>query len=67
MASKPAIFTHVILLDSQVVGRWKRTVKKSAVVLETDIFVELDEAQQAAVQLAVDRYAAFLELPVQLV
>jgi hypothetical protein len=67
MDSKSAIFTHVIVLDSQVVGRWKRTVKKNEVLLEADIFVPLDEAQRAAVQNAVDGYAEFLQLPVRMV
>jgi hypothetical protein len=55
---------YVIVLDGQLIGTWKRTIKKDAVVIETNLFTELMEAENQAVTLAAQQYGAFLELPV---
>jgi hypothetical protein len=56
--------TAIIVVDGQVVGTWKRTLKKDAVVVTTDIFAPLTNAQSHAMAKAIDQYAAFLQLPV---
>jgi len=56
--------TAIIVVDGQVVGTWKRTLKKDAVVVMTDIFAVLTKAQSQAVAKAIDQYAAFLQLSV---
>jgi hypothetical protein len=56
--------TAIIVIDGQVVGTWKRTLKKDAVVVTTDIFAALTKAESQAVATAIDQYAAFLQLPV---
>jgi uncharacterized protein YcaQ len=55
--------TAIVVVDGQVVGTWKRALKKDAVVVETDIFAALTSAQSQAVAAAIDQYAAFLQLP----
>ncbi|MEP7188491.1 MAG: crosslink repair DNA glycosylase YcaQ family protein [Roseiflexaceae bacterium] len=55
--------TAIVVVDGQVVGTWKRALKKDAVVIETDIFAALSNAESQAVATAIDRYAAFLQLP----
>ena len=56
--------TAIIVVDGQVVGTWKRTLKKDAVVVTTDIFAVLTKAQSQAVAKAIEQYAAFLQLSV---
>ncbi len=58
------LFSHTIVVGGRVVGTWKRTLKKDAVVLETKLLAPLSEAVTQAVAAATARYGAFLELPV---
>jgi hypothetical protein len=53
-------FNHAVVLDGQVAGYWKRTVKPRSVLVEADLYVPFDGAQAAALQAAADRHAAFL-------
>jgi len=55
---------YVIVIDGQIVGTWRRTLQKDSVLIETDLFVRLTTAEQQALELAVQRYGEFLELPV---
>jgi hypothetical protein len=55
--------TAIIVVDGQVVGTWKRTLKKDAVVVTTDLFRALTQAERQALAIAIDQYAAFLQLP----
>ena len=55
--------TAIIVVDGMVVGTWKRTLKKDAVEVTTDLFRSLTSAESQAVATAIDRYAAFLQLP----
>jgi hypothetical protein len=54
---------YTIVLDGQIVGAWKRTFKKAAVVVELSLFVPLDGAQQAALNDAARRLGEFAGLP----
>jgi hypothetical protein len=56
--------TAIILVDGQIVGTWKRTLKKATVVITTDIFTALTEAEHQAVVAAAHQYGAFLGLSV---
>jgi hypothetical protein len=57
------LFHHTIVRDGQVIGTWRRTLTKSAVIVEAASFASLgaDEAQALAV--AVERYGRFIGLP----
>jgi hypothetical protein len=57
--------TAIVVVNGQVVGTWKRTLKKDAIVIETDIFATLTNAEGQAVAKAIDQYATFLQLPVR--
>jgi hypothetical protein len=61
----PSFLANVIVLDGQLVGGWKRTLKKNAVLLEFTLVVDLTKAQERAVTEAASRYAKFLQLPLE--
>jgi hypothetical protein len=59
-------FGHMIVIDGQLVGAWKRTFSKDAVVISTQTFTKLTEAESRAVATAASRYGAFLDMPISL-
>jgi hypothetical protein len=59
--------TNIIVVDSQIVGAWKRTLKKDAVVIETNLFSRLTRAANRAVAAAAHQYGVFLGLPATVV
>ena len=58
---------HVVLVDGQVVGRWRRVAIKGSVTVDARIGKVLSAGQEAAVQAAVKRYGRFLGVPATLV
>lgn len=62
----PAFIAYVVIIDGQIVGGWKRTLKKDAVIVELNLITNLTKAEQQAVADAAGRYGAFLGLPVEL-
>jgi len=54
----------VIVVDTQIVGTWKRTLTKEAVVIETSPFRRMTRAEKEAVAEAAERYGRFHDLPV---
>lgn len=61
----PTLNSHILVLDGQVMGGWKRTLKKDHVVVEVDLLAKLTRAGQRALQSALDEYGRFLGLPVR--
>jgi hypothetical protein len=61
-----AFMAHIIVLNGQVVGGWRRTVKKNEIVITTNLLVRLDKAEQSALQMAAERYSRFMRLPTTL-
>jgi len=59
-------YPHYLLIDGGIVGTWKRTLKKNAVVVETTRFRPLTDAEENAVATAAERYGEFLGLAVEL-
>ena len=55
-------FDNIIVMDSMLIGSWKRTLSKSEVVVETNFNVPLTKTIQQAVAKAVERYGKFLGL-----
>ncbi|GAB3265539.1 winged helix DNA-binding domain-containing protein [Larkinella harenae] len=53
------IFSPVIVADGRVVGTWNRKKTKHSFLVETNLFVSLNSAQQEALLAAMDRYQAF--------
>ncbi len=59
-----AAFGIVIVIDGQIVGAWKRVVETHRVLLTLEPFRALNEAEQQALDLAIQRYQAFLGKPI---
>jgi hypothetical protein len=53
-----------MIAEGQMVGTWKRTIKKDGVEVNLNPFIELRAHQRNALELEVLRYADFLGLPV---
>jgi hypothetical protein len=60
------ILSPVIVLDGQVAGTWKRTLKKDTVIIFPKWFTAPRKAQQAALARAAQQYGAFLGRTVEI-
>jgi hypothetical protein len=60
-------FAHTIVSDTQVVGYWRRLTAGGGFRIEVQLLRALSTAESAALELEVERYAAFVERPVSLV
>lgn len=58
------VLNHVIVLNSQVVGTWKRTVRKDAVIITPNFFAPLNDDETHVFLAAINHYSVFLALPV---
>jgi len=58
------IFKPTVVLDGEVVGIWKRTIKKTVVTVEIDLFTAIALPQPALAK-AIQQYSDFLQLPVE--
>lgn len=61
-----ALRAHVIVIDGQLVGGWKRTLTRAAVVVEITLLVGLRRPEREAVRGAARALGDFLELPLEL-
>ena len=66
-ADDPALIAHVIILDGQIVGGWRRTLNKDHVLVETSLITKLGKAEKGYIADATERFGRFLELPVSLI
>ena len=62
--SRSGLLTNTMVLDGQVVGTWKRTFKKNAVVIEANPFTPLSNTETRAFAASAKRFGAFLRMPV---
>lgn len=62
----PSFLAHIIIIDGQVVGGWKRTLKKNKVLVTTNLITSLSKSEHRALLEAASRYGQFLGLPVEL-
>ena len=62
----PGLFAHLIILDGQIVGGWKRTLKKDVVLVEVNPITKLTKAERRAIAEAAERYGQFLGLGVNI-
>ncbi|MCB9077600.1 MAG: AlkZ family DNA glycosylase [Anaerolineaceae bacterium] len=60
------MFNPTIVIDGQVVGTWKRTLRKKLAMIELQPFNPLSNAQSEAVAMAAEVYGAFLNRAVSL-
>jgi hypothetical protein len=61
------MFLPTLVLDGQVAGTWKRTVKRRTVAVTVMPFRPLKKAGKAALQEAADRYGEYLTLPAEVI
>lgn len=59
-----AVFFHAILLDGQVIGHWRHSLKRNAAIVETYLYRPLVGAEAQALDVAVERYGRFMGVPV---
>ena len=64
-ANDPSFLAHVIVLDGQVVGGWKRVINKEKALVEFTPLVRLTKDQEQALDRAASQYSEFLQLPVE--
>ena len=57
---------YTIIIDGIIVGSWRRERKNERVVIRTKLFRPLDDDEEEAISMAVDRYGKFLGMPVSL-
>ena len=62
MATGNGIFFPILVIDGNVMGTWKRTLKKGEVVIAPSPFSPLSKSQARALSLPARRYGAFLGL-----
>lgn len=55
------LFNHIVVVDGQVVGTWKRMVKKEVVMVTPCFFTEMAEDLWRAFAAVTERYGVFLE------
>lgn len=60
-ANDPTLIANVIVLNGQVIGGWKRTLKKDLVSLELKSIIKLTKKEKQAVEIAAEAFGNFLE------
>jgi winged helix DNA-binding protein len=60
------IFSPAIVINSRIVGTWKRELTRDGVIVTTSWFGSSRNRKLSALKTAADRYAKFLETPVTL-
>ncbi len=63
---KNGMFFPTIVIDGQVRGVWKRTVKKTHILIEATPFTSLTEEEETAFKIAIQRFGAFWEIPLEI-
>jgi hypothetical protein len=59
-----ALIAHIVVLDGQVIGGWRRTISRTGITITTDLLVKLSEPEQAALMSAAADYGRFMARPV---
>ncbi len=61
------LFQNTILIDGQIRGTWKRTIKPDRVLIDTEFFIEPADDQINSMKQSIRGYSEFLGLPAELV
>jgi hypothetical protein len=64
---RSALMVHLIALDGQIVGGWRRTVGRTEITVTITLTTRLGKAQREALDAAAERYARFMARPVRVV
>jgi hypothetical protein len=60
--SNNGIFKPVVVVNGQVTGVWKRTIKKNRVIVETELFQPPDKTTMTSIENAAIQYGRFVKL-----
>jgi hypothetical protein len=66
-ANDPTLIANVIVLNGQVVGGWKRTLKKDLVAVELKPIIKLAKNEKEAIESAANQFGKFLGLTPQII
>lgn len=58
------MYTHVVVLDGQVVGHWRRRLTTKVLTIDMQLARPLGDAERDALDDAVARYGRFVGVPV---
>ena len=64
--SSSGVFRPMLVIGGQIVGTWKRTVKKEAVIIDLNPFRALSDHEYQAVRAAANQYGDYLEREVKI-
>lgn len=64
--AKNGIFNPVLVLNGQITGTWKRTIKKDEVIIDISPFRALGKSKAKIIKDVTDRYSRFMDMPVKL-
>ena len=62
-----ALINHVVAVNGQIVGGWKRTAAGAGITLRFALLARLSRAERRLLDRAIDRYRAFVGEPVEVV
>jgi hypothetical protein len=62
----PSLIAHIVIINGQIVGGWKRSFKKNEVVVELNLFANLSKAEHQAITAEAQRFGKFIGMPVTL-
>jgi hypothetical protein len=54
------LFSHIIVMNGQVIGGWRRTLKNDAVTINATLLLKLTRAETSALRIAAEGYGRFL-------
>lgn len=60
-----ALIAHVVSVDGQLVGGWKRLADRNGVTVDVQLVVSLTRPERAGLAAEIRRFGAFLESPVR--
>jgi hypothetical protein len=56
-----SLIAHVVAIDGQLVGGWKRLQEREATVIEMNLMVKLTQAERARLDKTIDRLQRFAD------
>jgi hypothetical protein len=59
-----ALNSHILFVDGQIVGGWRRTLKANETIIEIHLLTRLIKSEEKAITIASQRYSQFLGMSV---
>jgi len=64
--SNNGIFHPIVVVNSQITGIWKRTIKRDKIVMETELFQPPDQTTVRLIEKAANQYGNFLGMEIEM-